>query len=69
MKINIFNDTWNNVNNKEELIELLKEYRGILTNSMLNYLNSLIELEFSVIRNILMIMTEKHYLNKKYIKE
>lgn len=50
MKINIFNDKLNKVNTKEELIELLKEYRGILTNSMLNYLNSLIELEFSVIK-------------------
>lgn len=50
MKISRLNDNWNKVNTKEELIELLKEYRGILTDSMLNYLNSLIELEFSVIR-------------------
>ena len=50
MKISRLNDNWNKVNTKEELIELLKRYKGILTASMLNYLNSLIELEFSVIR-------------------
>lgn len=44
------NDNWNKVKTKEELLELLKGYRGILTEPMLNYLNSLIELEFSVIR-------------------
>ena len=38
------------VKTKEELLEYLKEYRGILTKPMLDYLNSLIELEFSVIR-------------------
>ena len=47
---NCCNDKWNKVKTKEELLELLKEYRGILTEPMLNYLNSLIELEFSVIR-------------------
>lgn len=41
----------NRINTKEELITLLKCYDGILTDSMINYLNSLIELEFSVIRN------------------
>jgi len=50
MKIGRFNDNLNKVKTKEELIELLKGYKGILTDSMLNYLNSLIELEFSVIR-------------------
>lgn len=50
MKIARLNDNWNKVKAKEELLELLKEYRGILTNPMLNYLNSLIELEFSVIK-------------------
>ncbi len=40
----------NKVKTKEELLELLKGYVGILTEPMLNYLNSLIELEFSVIR-------------------
>lgn len=38
------------ITTREELTEMLKRYRGILTDSMINYLNSLIELEFSVIR-------------------
>lgn len=50
MKISRLNNNWNKVNTKEELVTLLRGYRGILTDSMLNYLNSLIELEFSVIR-------------------
>lgn len=45
-----FYNNYNKVNSKEELIELLKTYKGILSDSMINYLNSLIELEFSVIR-------------------
>lgn len=40
----------NKVKTKQELLELLNGYRGILTNPTLNYLNSLIELEFSVMR-------------------
>ncbi len=44
-------NNWNRVRTKEELLELLKEYRGILSNPMQDYLNSLIELEFSVIRD------------------
>ena len=44
-------DNWNKVNTKEELLELLKKYRGILSIPMQDYLNSLIELEFSVIRD------------------
>lgn len=35
---------------KEELIDLLNKHRGILTKAILDYLNSLIELEFSVVR-------------------
>lgn len=50
MKIGRLNDNWNKVKTKEELVELLNGYRGILTEPMLDYLNSLIELEFSVIR-------------------
>lgn len=50
MKIGRLNNSQNKINTKEELIELLKGYRGILTEPILNYLNSLIELEFSVIR-------------------
>ena len=51
MKIMRMNDNWNKINTREELIELLKGYKGILTDSMINYLNSLIDLEFSVIRD------------------
>lgn len=50
MKMDRLNDNWNNVKTKEELLELLKKYRGILNEYILNYLNSLVELEFSVIR-------------------
>lgn len=39
------------VNTKEELLEELKKYEGILNSPMINYLNSLIELEFSVVRD------------------
>ena len=51
MRIVRSNNNWNRVNTKEELLELLKTYRGILSNPMQDYLNSLIELEFSVIRD------------------
>lgn len=44
------NDNWNKVNTKEELIGLLKNYEGILSTPIIDYLNSLIELEFSVVR-------------------
>lgn len=47
------NDNWNKVNTKEGLTEMLKRYSGILANPMIDYLNSLIELEFSVIREYL----------------
>ena len=50
MKV-VRSNNWNRVNTMEELLELLKEYRGILSNTMQEYLNSLIELEFSVIRD------------------
>lgn len=40
----------NRVNTREELIELLKGYQRVLATPMLNYLNSLIELDFSVIQ-------------------
>lgn len=36
---------------KEDLTNLLNRYKGILTFPMVEYLNSLIELEFSVVRN------------------
>ena len=38
------------VRTKEELIELLKGYRGILNKEMVEYLESIINLEFSVIK-------------------
>ncbi len=50
MKIGKLNDSLDNEKAKEELLKLLNEYRGILTSSILDYLNSLIELEFSVIK-------------------
>lgn len=40
----------NKVNTKEELTRKLKGYNGILNNSIIDYLTSLIELEFSVVR-------------------
>lgn len=43
--------TYNKVKTKTELLELLKKYEGILSSSMIEYLNSLIELDFSVIKN------------------
>lgn len=51
MKIMRMNYNWNKINTREELIEFLKGYKGILADSMINYLNSLIDLEFSVIRD------------------
>ena len=51
MRVGRSNNNWNRVRTKEELLELLKTYRGILSNPMQDYLNSLIELEFSVIRD------------------
>lgn len=39
-----------NISIQVELFELLNEYKGILKDSMIDYLNSLIGLEFSVIR-------------------
>ena len=50
MQIMRMNENWNKISTREELIELLKGYKGILADSMINYLNSLIDLEFSVIR-------------------
>lgn len=38
------------VETKEELLESLEKYKGILSAPMIEYLNSLIELEFSVVR-------------------
>lgn len=46
-----FKDNTNMANTKEELLELLKKYKNVLNKQMSEYLKSLIELEFSVIRN------------------
>ncbi len=51
MEIAQINDNQNKINTKKELFELLKKYKGILTDSMISYLNSLINLEFSVIKD------------------
>ncbi len=41
----------NRIYPKELLVKQLNEYKGILQESIINYLNSLIELEFSVVRD------------------
>lgn len=44
-------DNFNKVKTKEELLELLKQYKGILNQTTFDYLNSLLGLEFSVIKD------------------
>lgn len=51
MKIVQISNNWNKVNTREKLIELLKKYKGILTDPTISYLKSLIDLDFSVINN------------------
>lgn len=51
MQIMRMSDHWNKVNTKEELLSLLEENKLILTDYVIEYLNSLIELEFSVMRD------------------
>lgn len=41
------------ISTKEELKEMLKKYKDILNKSMIEYLDSLIELEFSIIKDII----------------
>ena len=41
----------NKLNSKGELIDLLGKYKNVLNNEIIDYLNSLIELEFSAIRD------------------
>lgn len=50
-KIDLYHDKNNFVSTKEELIEFLKKYKGILNSNIIKYLNSLIELEFSIIKD------------------
>ena len=45
------NDDWNRIYTKEELVELLNNYKGILSQPMIEYLDYLINLDFSVIRD------------------
>ena len=45
------NEDWNKVNTKEELKELLDKYSGILNPQVLEYLKSLVNLKFSVIKD------------------
>lgn len=47
----IHNNNLNKISTREELIELLKKYKGILTDPTISYLKSLIDLDFSVINN------------------
>lgn len=51
MKILRKNGNWNKINTREELLELLKKYNRILSGSMIHYLNGLVDLEFSVIKD------------------
>lgn len=51
MEIRSYTNNWNRVITKEELLELLKKSSVILNKSIEEYLTSLIELEFSVIRD------------------
>lgn len=51
MKILRKNGNWNKINTREELLELLKKYNIILSGSMIHYLNDLVDLEFSVIKD------------------
>ena len=51
MKILRKNGNWNKINTREELLELLKKYNRILSGSMIHYLNDLVDLEFSVIKD------------------
>lgn len=45
------NNKINKINSKSELIQLLNEYKGILNSTMIDYLESLIDLKESVIKN------------------
>ena len=45
------NNIRNRINTREELVKLLKSYEDILSIQMVDYLKSLIDLEFSVVRD------------------
>ena len=50
VKYNLFG-TYEKIDSKEKLNGWLEEYKGVLSGEMIEYLNSLINLEFSVVRN------------------
>ena len=47
----IHNNNLNKISTREDLIDLLNKYNGILTDPTISYLKSLIDLDFSVINN------------------
>lgn len=49
MKIYRMDDNWNKVSTREELLSLLDNYRGILRGPISDYLESMIDLDFSII--------------------
>ena len=51
MKLKCTNENWNKINSKEELDVFLKKYNNMLSDSIISYLNSLLNLEISVIRD------------------
>ena len=55
--------TANRIKTKEELLESLKEYKGLLKEYIFNYLESLIELDFSVIKENI------NYTDRKALSE
>ena len=59
----------NYVKTKEEVLTLLNEYKGILTKPIIDYLNSLIELEFSVIKNYISETDRKSLANLEIYKD
>ncbi len=50
MRINVDNNFVEKISTKEELKKLLDQYKGILNDAIISYLDALIELEFSVVR-------------------
>lgn len=49
----LFFDDKGTIDTKESLLEMLKKYKGILSSHTIDYLNSLIGLEFSVLRELI----------------
>lgn len=57
MKVGTFRidtfEKWDKVKTKEEMFEELKQYRSILSNSMNEYFHGLIELDYSVVKDLI----------------